>query len=116
VFADRDIHLNRSHRRHRLFVHHLLRKSVTILFFRQLFKSNRVNEYLYIVSSDIANYSFPFVSLFQIPLHCFSNTIAHVMTVYENRIGDRVSVANHFHHRDSSISNVVDKKGHSILF
>jgi hypothetical protein len=32
------------------------------------------------------------------------------MTVYENRIGDRVSVANHFHHRDSSISNVVDEK------
>ena len=110
---------------HRLFVHHWLRKSVTILFFRQLFKSNRVNEYLYIVSSDIANYSFPFVSLFQIPLNCFSNTIAHVVALYENRIGDRVIATYHFRHRDASISNVFDEKDsiqnnsekpHSILF
>jgi hypothetical protein len=79
------------------------------------------------VSSDIASYSLLIVSLFQIPLYCFSNTIAHVVTLYEyeNRIGDRVTVANHFHHRDSSISNVFDEKDsiqiksekpHSILF
>jgi hypothetical protein len=32
------------------------------------------------------------------------------VTLYENRVGDRVTVANHFHHRDSSISNVFDEK------
>jgi hypothetical protein len=32
------------------------------------------------------------------------------VTLYENRVGDRVTVANHFHHPDSSISNVFDEK------
>jgi len=33
-----------------------------------------------------------------------------VVTLYENRVGDRINVANHFHHRDSSIRNVFDEK------